>query len=95
MSSPSSTCGRWHQLKGTEPAEGHFQAQIGEVRGCMLMMQVSVASADDFAFGPIAAYSAIEAARENAAQANNPKGDAAVGRRLSLAFTGEELVQMD
>ena len=52
------------------------------------MVQVSVASADGFAFGPIAAYSAIEAARESAAQANNPRGDAAVGRRLSLAFTG-------
>lgn len=55
---------------------------------CMRTMQVSVASADGFAFGPIAACSAIEAARESAAQANNPCGDAAVGRRLSLAFTG-------
>jgi hypothetical protein len=95
MSSPSSLCGRWHQLRGIESDQGHFQAQIGDLRGCMLMTQVSVASADDFAFGPIAAYSAIEAARESAAQANNPKGDAAVGRRLSLAFTGEQLTQMD
>ena len=47
-----------------------------------------VASADGFAFGPIAAYSAIEAARESAALASNPRGDAAIGRRLCLAFTG-------
>ena len=54
-------------------------------------VQVSVASADGFAFGPIAACSAIEAARESAAQATNPRGSAAVGRRLSLTFTGESL----
>ncbi len=53
--------------------------------------QVSVASADGFAFGPIAACSAIEAARESAAQAHNPRGAAAVGRRLSLTFTGAPL----
>ena len=50
-----------------------------------------MASADGFAFGPIAACSAIEAARESAAQASNPRGPAAVGRRLSLTFTGEPL----
>ena len=59
----------------------------------LCMVQVSVASADGFAFGPIAAYSAIEAARESAAQASNPRGDAAVGRRLSLAFTGARRCQ--
>ena len=55
---------------------------VTEQRLCIV--QVSVASADGFAFGPIAAYSAIEAARESAAQANTPHVNAAVGRRLSL-----------